>query len=117
MKKIFSVILLAIIFICGQNQAKAQEFDFDVNNFKLTPMTTGWLCEAVVDYDIDFLALREGPAVYYREILRIPPGAYITVITGGEDSWGSFQFVTYRNVRGFASSRYFRITRRIKELM
>ncbi len=101
MKKVFAAITVsfALIIVVGlNNQASAQNF--------------GAVWEAVVDYDIDFLSMRSGPATTYSEVTRIPPGARIKVNTrrGYKPSRKSaFEEVSYQGVLGYASSRYFTI--------
>ena len=100
MKKFFAVMMLACALVVAgtlSNQALA---------------TTGAVWDAVVDYDIDFLALRSGPSTSYPEILRIPPGAHIQVFTRGalyRQNKNSYNFlsVRYRGVDGYACERYF----------
>ena len=103
MKKILSVMMLAamIIFAGGQNKTSAQELEF-------VPLTTGEIYSAQVVYGIDFLALRTGPSVYYSEIARIPPGAYIEVVTrsSGIHEGTNFLPVCYRGTWGYAHQRY-----------
>ena len=69
----------------------------------------------MVDYDIDFLALRSGPSRNYPELLRIPPGARVRIALGTGSDYiregyrdydVNFRSVIYRGVRGFAHSGY-----------
>lgn len=113
MKKILSVIVLAIIFVCSQNNlVNAQDYNF-------TQFTTGATFEAVVDSDIDYLALRSGPSTDYREILRIPPGAHIIIYTRGEiyqnnRSGNRFIAASYQGTDGYVSERYFTVLRLVE---
>ena len=108
MKKIFAAMFLAAIIFSVGSQVQAKDFNFGANDFQFTPMTTGRVMNAQVVYGIDFLALRTGPSVKYREILRMPPGAYLEVIYGGADRWWNTDFVSvrYKGIDGYASSRY-----------
>ncbi len=96
MKNFFAAMVLAMtLIVCSQASA-----------------TSGAVWDAVVDSDIDFLALRSGPSTNYPEILRIPPGAHIQVFTRGSlyrQDRNSFDFlpVRYRGVDGYACERYF----------
>ena len=78
-----------------------------------TPMPDG-LYEARVDGNIDFLALRTGPAVSYSLITKIPPGAYISVIRNGENIYTGFVRAVYNGMEGFVHSRYITIMDRIR---
>ncbi len=102
-KKFFAVFFLAAALVVvgsSVNQASATTVDeFD----------------AVVDSNIDFLALRSGPSVNYSMIARIPPGAHVVVTFPGIDSYrqlgytdynDDFLIVTYRGMKGFAHGRY-----------
>ena len=103
MKKFLSVMLLAVTLIfVSNNAATAQGLNF-------VPLTTGSVYAARVVYGIDFLALRSGPSVNYREITRIPPGAYIEVIRGGEDNYTNFERVKYNGYSGWSHRRYIEI--------
>ena len=99
MKKILSVMLLAVaIIFVGNNQANAQELNF-------VPLNASVAYDGVVDRNIDFLALRSGPSVYYNEIMRIPPGARVMVILEDNNS-GKFVRVQYRGVWGYSHRGY-----------
>ena len=107
MKNVFAAMALAVtLIVCSQ--ASAQNFGTD-RNFQEVAFGAVW--DAVVDYDIDFLALRRGPSTSYGEILRIPPGSYIQVNTRGyrPSRSSGFEEVSYQDYRGYASSRYFTI--------
>lgn len=112
MKKFFAIMLLAVMLIFCNSQnvtAQAQNFNFDSQLIKLT---SGAEFEAIVDSDIDFLALRSGPSTNSRILIRIPPGAYIKVYARGElyrpgQGGYGFQPVSYRGVSGYAYDRYF----------
>ena len=102
------------LLICG-TQVSAAPLTFGGNyDFK----TTGQIAEGIVDYDIDFLALRSGPSVNYSLITRIPPGARVEITTmmganwreqGYRDYNDDFRPVTYRGLRGYAHRGYITI--------
>lgn len=103
MKKVFSVMLLAVALVFGLNQNNQAE------------ATTSRQVAHVVSSNIDFLALRSGPSVNYPMLLKIPPGARVIVTFGGIDSWGqqgwadyddNFLSVEYNGVEGYAHGRY-----------
>ena len=102
-KKFFAVVLLTVtLILVSNNPTNAQGLNF-------VPLTTGSVYAARVVYGIDFLALRSGPSVNYSEITRIPPGAYIEVIRGGEDNYTNFERVKYNGYSGWAHRRYIEI--------
>jgi len=88
---------MALIFV-GGNSANAQGLNF-------VPLTAGAAYDGVVDYNIDFLALRSGPSVYYSEIMRIPPGDRVMVLLEDNNS-GNFVRVKYRGVWGYSHRGY-----------
>ena len=110
MRKIFSVMVLAVALIfANNNQVSA---------------TTCSDFEAWVVYDVDYLSLMSGPSPSYKydELARMPPGARIVVTRGALDSWGeipeysddyndNFVIVTYNGIKGFAHKRYIRMGR------
>ena len=99
MKKILSVTLLAAILIFVSNNATtAQGLNF-------VPLDASAAYDGVVDRNIDYLALRSGPSVYYDEIMRIPPGARVMVVVSDSIS-GNFVRVKYRGVWGYSHRRY-----------
>lgn len=110
MKKIFSALLLTLMLL--STPAAAQE-NFNFDNFKLVPCTSGEIYEGEVVHDIDYLALRSGPDVRYAEIARIPPGARVRVSydAGMEEKFGlnynrNFSEVTYNGIKGYAHRGY-----------
>ena len=111
MKKFFAVMMMAfaLIVVGSLNNPVAAQNLGTGRNFNEVAFGAVW--DAVVDYDIDFLALRRGPSTSYAEIIRIPPGAYIRVNTRGYRPTRSsgFEEVSYQGFRGYASSRYFTI--------
>lgn len=126
--KRFAVTMLfaaALVFAGGQNNPAnaAQNFSFD--NYNFINLTTGTVYEAVVDSNIDFLALRSGPDVSYRLILKIPPGARIkvTINTGASYSElgiypynNNFVRVNYRGTEGYSNKKYITFLRKIGDL-
>ena len=118
MKKIFvAATLTALIIFLGGQSGFAQ----NINQF--VPLTTYDEFAAVVSSDIDFLALRSGPSVNYPEIIRIPPGARITVVfTGSEgykyEGWNdydnNFVSVIYNGYKGYSHRGYITILQHIR---
>ena len=80
------------------------------------PVRNSGVFEAVVDRDIDFLALRTGPSTSYSLILKIPPGSHIQIIRDGNDPYASFDRASYNGNVGFVSNRYFTIIGKIRDL-
>ena len=99
LKKMLSVMLLTVtlIFVEG-SVVTAQELNF-------VPLDASAAYDGVVDRNIDYLALRSGPSVYYDEIMRIPPGASVMVIVSDRDN-GNFVRVKYRGVWGYSNKKY-----------
>ncbi len=117
MKKIFvAATLTALMVFLGGQSGFAQ----NINQF--VPLTTYDEFAAVVRSDIDFLALRSGPSVNYSEILRIPPGARITVVRSGaewrEEGWkdydDNFVSVIYNGYKGYSHRGYITILQYIR---
>ncbi len=103
------ILATVLILVGGQDgTARAQDFNFD-NRLVALDTETSW--DAVVDSNIDFLALRSGPSIDSSELTRIPPGARIKVHTYGStyNSSPGFCRVSYRGVHGYAHNRYFTV--------
>ena len=113
MRKIFSVMVLAVALIFA-------------NNNQVTA-TSGSDVEAWVIDDVDYLSLMSGPSPSYNydELARMPPGSRIVVHFGGADwsdypEWrydynNNFVRVTYNGIKGFANRRYMRMGRILRE--
>ena len=115
MKKIFSVMVLAVAMILANglnNQVSA---------------TSGADYEAWVIDDVDYLSLMSGPSPSYNydELARMPLGARIIVHRDGGNSWAdypkyrhdyndNFVSVTYNGINGFAHKRYIKMGRLIR---
>ena len=111
LRKMFATVcLVALLALCSeQAQVDAQKPSFG-NEAVLIPLTTGTVVEGYVVSDIDYLALRSGRGTHYPLIARIPPGARIEVIHGGEDPRPSddrnFVPVRYNGTFGYAHKAY-----------
>ena len=70
--------------------------------------------EALVDSNIDFLALRTGPSVNDSLITKIPPGSHIEIVRNGENFPTGFVRANYNGMQGFVSSRYITVGGRIR---
>ncbi|MBR1647810.1 MAG: SH3 domain-containing protein [Selenomonadaceae bacterium] len=108
--------VLAASLVFG-NQASAAPLTFDAR-YDFAEMTTGEFWTGVVDYDIDFLALRSGPSRNYSLITRIPPGARVEITTRMGASWreqgyrdydDNFCYVTYNGMKGYAHRGYIKL--------
>ena len=114
MKKIFSAIMLLTLIIFATPAQAQADFNFERDfDGQIMHYTTGGPARARVMYDIDFLALREGPSVNYPMIAKIPPGTLITVrreyIGGGADLGqqnGFRRVLNYNGLSGWAADRY-----------
>ena len=98
LKKIFSVMLLATVFIFVGNQAEAysrNERDF-----------IGAAYEAKVVNCNEWISLRYSPSTSSERIATIPLGAIVTVYDG--PVWGidGFYPVEYRGMKGYCLKEY-----------
>lgn len=109
MKKIFSVLTLLTLIIFATPAQAQSDFNFGE---KIINYTAGGPARARVMYDIDFLALREGPSVNYPMLAKIPPGTVIRVRVeyGGYNDLGlknGFREVlNYNGLSGWVADRY-----------
>ena len=118
MKKFLTAAVVAATLLFGNHAfAATQTLTLD-GHYDFAEMTTGEIWDGIVDYDIDFLALRSGPSKNYSLITRIPPGARVEITTMMGASWreqgyrdynDDFRPVTYRGLRGYAHRGYITI--------
>lgn len=125
LKKIFVTVVFTALILFGSTAEKVSAQDVwvgtspatgwqcyvmtetNAEKFNFLPLTTDTSYTGMVDPYIDFLSLRSGPSVYYSEILRIPPGAYVTVrYDSMRDGGTGFAFVKYNGVTGYACLKY-----------
>ena len=97
MKKIFSVMLLAValIFISGQNNQAEANFDLNRDfNSKFVPVS--YIYAGRVVGISTYLSLRESPSEYSREIMRIPNGAELSLRDTGVSQSGWWQVISVK---------------------
>ena len=108
LKKIFSAVMLLTLIIFA-TPAQAQE-SFDLNrdfNSQLVP--TSYIYGGRVVGIKTYLSVREQPTVHSREIMRLPPGAKLTLrFTGNQDWWWVVEYNGMWEI-GYVSAKYISI--------
>ena len=94
-KRFVMIFAVALIFVCSQS-----------NQIEAGSRVMG----GMVVRNIDYLALRTGPSVNYREITRIPPGSYVDVYNWRYNNKPAWYYVNYNGMEGYVYSKYVIIT-------
>ena len=115
MKKLLSVMLIAIAIIFANSPVQAQS-DFDLNkNFKSQLQPVSYIYNGRVVGISTYLSVREQPSVNSREIMRIPNGSQLVLRFFGDQDWwevltinGNYYGVNPGDGIGYVSARYVR---------